>query len=115
VTEVTGIIGVFGCELITTLAVATETHPTEFVTVKLYVPAANVEMVLLVVEPLIFPGLIVQLPDGKPLKFTVPVAELQFGCVIVPTIGVAGVDGSALIVAELTTEVHPPILLIITL
>ena len=114
-TEITGIVGIFGCEFITTFKVAAELQPTEFVTVKLYVPATNPDIVVFVVEPEIFPGLIVQLPVGNPLNTTLPVATAQVGCVIVPTIGVAGVEGRALIVAGLTTELHPPMLLIITL
>ena len=49
----------------------------------MYVPAANPEMVLLVVLPVIPPviptGLISQLPDGKPLNTTLPVAVEQVG------------------------------------
>ena len=45
---------------------------------------------MLVVEPLIAPGLIVQFPDGKPLKTTLPVATEQVGCVMVPTVGAGG-------------------------
>ena len=44
-----------------------------------------------------FPGLIVQVPVGNPLKTTEPVAKAQVGCVTVPTIGIEGVVGCALI------------------
>ena len=37
--------------------------------------------------PAIAPGLIVQLPAGKPLNTTLPVATAQVGWVIVPTSG----------------------------
>ena len=50
-------------------------------------------MVLLRPEPAIAPGLIVQFPDGKPVKSTLPVATVQVGCVIVPAVGTAGVAG----------------------
>ena len=54
------------------------------------------------------PGLIVQLPEGKPLNTTLPVSVEQVGCVMVPTIGATGVTGCAAIttLAE-AAEVHP--------
>ena len=45
--------------------------------------------------PAMDPGLMVQLPAGKPLNSTLPVASRQVGCVIVPT---SGADGVALTV-----------------
>ncbi len=47
--------------------------------------------------------------DGKPLNDTLPVANVHVGCVIVPTTGVFGVVGCALIIAGITEdpEVHP--------
>jgi hypothetical protein len=100
--------GVPGWALITTLAEAVEVHPTELVTVKLKVPETSPEIVVLVVEPVTLPGLIVQLPEGKPLKTTDPVARAQVGWVIVPTVGAEGVDGWALITAFAEAgEVHP--------
>ena len=88
-----GIVGVAGCVLITTFADANEVHPTELVTVKLQVPAARFGIVALAVEPVIAPGLIVQLPSGKQLNTTLPVAIEHVGWVIVPTAGVAGAAG----------------------
>ena len=41
------------------------------------------------VEPVIPPGLIVQVPAGRPLSTTLPVATAQVGWVIVPTVGAA--------------------------
>jgi hypothetical protein len=55
-------------------------------------------MVRLVPVPLIVPGSITQLPDGRPLKSTLPVDTVQVGCVMVPTTGAAGVGGCALII-----------------
>ena len=74
-----GAIGVAGCVLITTLAVALEVQPTELVTVKLYEPAAKPDKVVLAPVPEIAPGLIVHVPPGKPLKITEPVAIKQVG------------------------------------
>ena len=51
----------------------------------------------------------VQVPEaGKPLKATLPVAVVQVGGVIVPTIGAEGVVGWGLITTLLeATEVQP--------
>ena len=58
--------------------------------------------------PLIFPGLIVQLPDGNPLNTTLPVGVVHVGCVIVPTTGVTGAVGIALITTfEVAVEIQP--------
>jgi hypothetical protein len=40
--------------------------------------------------PGIVPGLRVQFPAGRPLSSTLPVADAQVGCVIVPTVGTTG-------------------------
>ena len=88
-----GVAGVAGAALITTLPVATDVQPLALVTVKLYVPGFNPLMVVVEPEPEILPGLIVQVPDGKPLSATLPVAVAHVGCVIVPTVGVVGVPG----------------------
>jgi hypothetical protein len=77
----------------TTLADAGEVQPDELVTVKLYVFAVKPDIVLLVVDPAIPPGLIVQLPEGNPLNTTLPVDVAHVGCVMVPTIGAVGVAG----------------------
>ena len=63
---------------------------------------------MLAADPAMLPGLIVQLPEGKPLRTMLPVATAQVGWVIVPTIGAAGVTGCGLIttLAE-AGEVHP--------
>ena len=102
------IVGVSGCALITTSADAGEVHPAALVTVKLYVaPAGNPDMVLLAVEPVMAPGLIVQLPDGRPLNTTLPVAVAQVGCVLVPTVGALGAAGSLRIASTPVGEVQP--------
>ena len=41
---------------------------------------------------------IVQVPAGKLLSTTLPVATVQVGCVIVPLTGLAGVGGCTLII-----------------
>ena len=65
-------------------------------------------MVTVDVLPVIAPGYMVQLPDGKPLSVTLPVASAQVGCVIVPIDGAAGVAGCALItILPDATEVQP--------
>ena len=58
--------------------------------------------------PEMLPGLIVQVPAGKPFRITLPVATVQVGWVMVPTVGAVGVVGCALIttLAE-AGEVHP--------
>lgn len=54
------------------------------------------------------PGSIVQLPEGKPFKTTLPVASVQVGCVIVPTVGADGVTGCVFITTLADAEdVHP--------
>jgi hypothetical protein len=54
------------------------------------------------------PGFIIQLPAGKPVSITLPVETEQVGCVIVPTVGAAGVTGCALMVTlDVAGEKHP--------
>ena len=60
------------------------------------------------VLPVMPPGLIVQFPAGSPLNTTLPVAAVQVGWVIVPTIGVAG-NGFITTVVEPAALVHPPV------
>lgn len=60
--------------------------------------------------PVIPPGLIVQLPAGKPFNITLPVASAHVGCVIVPTTGAAGVGGCAAItIFVVGADVHPAV------
>jgi hypothetical protein len=72
------------------------------VTIKVYVPAARFEITTLEVAPVadIGPGVpeIVQIPEGKPVRSTLPVLGAQPGCVVRPIPGAVGV-------AEMVTEV----------
>jgi len=90
---IAGAEGVSGCEFITTLAEAGEIHPEAFVTVNVFVPGVIPVTVLLTPVPAIAPGLIIQLPKGRPLNSTLPVATEQVGCVMIPVIGAEGVNG----------------------
>jgi len=111
-----GAAGVTGCALTTTLADAGEVHPEELVTVKLCVPVVSPEMVVLVPDPEIFPGLIIQLPVGSPFSTTLPVDTVQVGWVIEPRPGDAGVTGCGFITALAeATEVHPKALVTVKL
>lgn len=65
-------------------------------------------MVVVVPEPVITPGLIVQFPAGNPLSRALPVATAQLACVTVFTTGAEGVIGCALItITADSEEVHP--------
>ena len=58
--------------------------------------------------PAIAPGLIVQLPEGKPDNFTLPVETVQVGCIIVDATGVNGVSACMLmVIADDADEEHP--------
>jgi len=103
----TGLSGDAGCASITTLADAGEVHPVALVTLKLYVPAIKSDIVKLVPVPAIAPGLIIQLPDGKSFNTTLPVAVAQVGCVMVPTTGAGGADGSLSVAFTPVAVVHP--------
>ena len=76
----------------------------------MYVLAERPEIVVLPPEPTIAPGLIVQLPTGKPLNITLPVGILQVGWVIVPTIG-GVIVGDVMVVFTPAEEVQPPIVI----
>ena len=82
--------GVTGWLLISISADTEEIHPFELVTVYLYVcPAVSPEIVWEVPVPEIAApifGVNVQL-EGKLVNTTLPVATVQVGCVIIPTIG----------------------------
>jgi hypothetical protein len=72
--------------------------------------------VVLVPVPVLDPGFIVQLPEGRLLSITLPVATAQVGCVMVPTVGADGVIGCTGITAfSDKTETHPAALAIVKL
>ena len=100
--------GIEGWLLIVIFAVAGEVQPIAFVTLKECVPATNPDTVLLVPDPAIAPGLIVQFPAGRFVRITLPVADEQFGCVIVLNVGAEGVSGCVLIkISAVGNEIHP--------
>ena len=74
---------------------------------KLLVPTASELKVVDDELPVTDPGLMVQLPEGRPLNITLPVATEQVGCVIVPTVGASGVAGCAPIAPAAADEIHP--------
>jgi len=75
--------GVGGLAFITKLSDSGETHPAEFVTVKVKVPGGIFVTVYVVVEPEIGTRLLslvsVQLPAGNPLRTTLPTSVEQVG------------------------------------
>ena len=78
---------------------------------------ANPVSVVVVPVPVTAPGFIVHVPvAGNPDKATLPVAVAQVGWVIVPTTGVVGVAGWALITTlAVALEVHPAALVTVKL
>ena len=65
-------------------------------------------MVVVAPDPVIAPGLIVQVPAGNPVNSIEPVAVAQVVCVTVPIPGADGVGGCALIVVFTeAAEVQP--------
>jgi hypothetical protein len=69
----TGAVGAAGAGSMITEAEATDKHPADVATVKLYVPGLRFSMVVVVPVPVIAPGSIVQVPvAGKPFSTTVP-------------------------------------------
>jgi hypothetical protein len=87
-----GVEGIPGAGRITTSTDGPEVQTDPTVTVKLYVPAARFDIVVLVPVPVVAPGLMVQVPvAGRPLSTTLPVDdEHDAGWVIVPKVGTAG-------------------------
>lgn len=64
---------------------------------------------MLVPEPVIPPGLIVQIPEaGRPVRTMLPVESIQVGCVIVPAEGAEGEPGAASITASAEAEETQP-------
>lgn len=98
----------------TTISVeAAEVHPEEFVSVYVNVPTGSPVRVVLVPDP----EFVVLSDDresvhepveGRPLRATLPVGTEHVGCVIVPIMGVVGVEGCALIIiTEDEADVSP--------
>ena len=106
--------GIAGGALMTKLADGAEVHPSALVTVKLYVPGASPDpIVVLVPVPVLPPGFIVQVPvAGKPFNTTQPVATSQVGCVIVNTFGAAGAPGTALTVNGVAEDTHSALVVV---
>ena len=100
--------GGIGAALIVMLLDAADVQPAALVTVKLYVPSAKPVIVRVDVLPVILPGLIVQLPDGKPLRVTLPVGVLQVGWVGVPAVGAVGVVLTVIVTCPQLPLVQPP-------
>jgi hypothetical protein len=72
------------------------------------VPAAIPDTVALAPEPVMDPGLIVQVPAGRPDNTTLPVATAHVGWVTAPGMGADGVAGCVLItIFADATEVQP--------
>jgi len=103
----TGAVGVAGWGLIVTVSEGGDTQPIELVTVKLYDPEVSPVIVRLVVDPVMLPGLIVQVPEGRPLSTTLPVATSQVGWVIAPTVGAA--TDTEVMVPPAEAWVHVPV------
>ena len=97
----------------TTLADTGEVHPEALVTVKVQLPAASPDIVVLAPVPVLVvpPGVLVNVHDpvdGRPLNATLPVATVQVGWVIVPTAGAEGDPGCAFIsTLPDVAETHP--------
>ena len=90
-----GAAGIAGCAVIIIPVDGGDMHPAESMTVKVYVPADRLDILVLIPEPAVVtsPGerISVQIPvAGKPFNSTAPDSTAQVGCVIVPTIGVTG-------------------------
>jgi hypothetical protein len=110
-TVCTGDAGDAGCALTVTGAEGTDVQPARFSTVNVQVPCASPVTVVVVPEPLdvVAPGfrVRVQLPEGRPLNGTLPVANEQVGCVTVPVTGAVGVEGWGVMTTFTDGDVQP--------
>ena len=71
---------------------------------------------MLVVLPVMPPGLMVQFPAGSPLNATLPVARAQVGWVVAPTTGAEGAPGAVLITTLIEADdVHAAALVTVKL
>lgn len=108
--------GVTGCALIVTLTDAGEVHPEELVTVNVFTPGEIPVTVLTTPVPVIAPGFMVHVPNGKFPKSTLPVARVHVGCVTAPVVGADGVNGCVFITILADAEdVHPEALVTVKL
>ena len=94
---ITGAAGTGGGELIVTPDDEFEVQPSALVTLKVKDPEGRPEIVVLLPEPdvVVPPGLLVicQFPlEGNPFNITLPVNEVQVGCVITPVDGTDGLE-----------------------
>jgi hypothetical protein len=74
------------------------------------VPGIRFEMVVLVPDPVIAPGLIIQFPvAGRPFNTTLPVVDVhEEGCVIRPANGAVGAVGASFITTSADAcDIHP--------
>src|SRR5450759_2510786 len=106
-----------GCAVMTISADASEVHPSEFVNVKLYVPGAKPDIVVLVPVPVMPPGFSVHVPvSGKPLNTLLPVGTSHVGCVTDTNVGAEGAADDALMTTLADgAEVHPSALVTVKL
>ena len=104
--------GAVGCAFIVKLVEGNDMHPDALVTVKLLVdPAASPDTVVVTPDPVIPPGLIIQVPAaGNPFKTTLPVAVTQVGCVMVPIDGAEGIVPATVNVPEKLYLLHDELL-----
>ena len=104
-------VGVNGWALTTALPEAEDVQPSALVTVKVRVPVVILLKVAVVPVPVIVPpeetATVHDPVAGSPLKATLPVAVEQVGCVIAPTVGASGADGSLRLAFTPVADVHP--------
>jgi hypothetical protein len=105
--------GIIGCGFIRTEAEGTDAHPAELVTIKVYVPASIVDIVVVIPVPVITApsGLLVMVQvsaPGRPFKTTLPVEIEHVGWATVPITGADGEAGWVLITTlDDGNETHP--------
>jgi hypothetical protein len=91
--------GLAGIPLMTTFVLCPDIHVFAFSTENVYGPPGGKPLIVaVVVFPIVVtpPGVLVtfQVPVGNPLNTTLPVGMVHVGCVMVPTIGAEGGNGS---------------------
>lgn len=107
--------GIIGWADIKMLADGGEIHPTELVTVKVYIPSERFGIVVPVPEPVveILPGVRISIHvpvEGNPDNVALPADREHVGWVIEVTTGAVGVDDGAVITTgEDAIETHPAV------